>query len=148
MKSIVFSMNLICSCRSLQWGGGWNPLSYPTWWNPLQCAKRGHPSELLIYNASRLIVDGCRPTQRKFSQWTFVDIHLHLTLPQMMHSQRSNEHPTHGCDFQQIPPPPSSSWERHKTLCHLLIAHLKWMCNEIRILVPNHCKCEVHMPHV
>jgi hypothetical protein len=37
----------------------------------------------------------------------------------MMHSQPSNESPIRGCDLQQIPLPSSSSWERHKTLCHL-----------------------------
>ncbi len=67
------------------------------------------------------------PHKKTFSQWTSTNFHPCLTLLQIMHSQPSNERPTYGCDLQQIPLPPSSSWERHRTLCHLLIAHLKRM---------------------
>ncbi len=114
LKSIVFNMNLICSCLSLQWRGGQGPLLYLAWWNPLQCANRGHLNELLEYKASKLVADGSYPTQETFSHWTFIDLHRHWMLLQMMHSQPSNEQPT--CDLQQIPPPLSSSWERQNTL--------------------------------
>jgi hypothetical protein len=45
LKFIVWSLNLTCSCLSLQWRGGRGPLSYLAWWNTLQCAKRGQTCE-------------------------------------------------------------------------------------------------------
>jgi hypothetical protein len=45
----------------------------------------------------------------------------------MMHSQPSNECPICKFDLQQIPPPLSSLWERCRTFCRLLKAHLERM---------------------